>query len=117
MITPPSSPATSGQVLPTFGAPNYGTAPPDMPIPDRLNLSLVVLVFAGGVGLLWLGSRMTEWYTLVPVGVAFSYLMLTNYALLHEAAHGNLQSNWRRNYLLGVVTGLLLPIPFRLMRT
>ena len=50
---------------------------------------------------------MTEWYTLLPVGVAFSYLMLTNYALLHEAAHGNLQSHWRRNYLLGVVAGLL----------
>src|SRR5437762_2481548 len=112
MITPFDSPATSdpepraaGRVLPTFGAPDYGQAPPDMPIPDRLNLALVVLVFAGGVGLLWLGSRAAEWYTLLPVGVAFSYLMLTNYALLHEASHGNLQTDARRNYLLGVVTG------------
>jgi fatty acid desaturase len=98
-----------------------------MPIPDRLNLVLVALVFSGGVTLLWLGSRVTEWYSpragawglcwLGLVGVAFSYLMLTNYALLHEAAHGNLNSRWRLNYLLGVITGLLFPIPFRLMRT
>src|SRR5262249_15723648 len=44
-------------------------------------------------------------------------LMLTNYALLHEAAHHNLNSSSRLNYLLGVLTGLLFPIPFRLMRT
>lgn len=106
-----------GQGIPTFGTPNYGVTPPDMPIPDQLNLFLVVLVFAGGVGLLWLGSRLTDWYTVLPVGIAFSYLMLTNYALLHEASHGNLQSSTRRNYLLGVLTGLLFPIPFRLMRT
>lgn len=103
--------------VPTFGVPNYGSAPPNLPIPNRLNFVLVVLVFSGGVGLLWLGSQATAWYTLLPVGIAFSFLMLTNYALLHEASHGNLQTNARRNYLLGVITGLLFPIPFRLMRT
>jgi fatty acid desaturase len=36
---------------------------------------------------------------------------------LHEASHSNLNSNGRVNYLLGVITGLLFPIPFRLMRT
>jgi fatty acid desaturase len=88
-----------------------------MPIPDRLNLCLVALVFSGGVALLWLGSQVTAWYAVGLVGIAFSYLMLTNYALLHEAAHGNLHSSARGNYLLGVLTGLLFPIPFRLMRT
>jgi fatty acid desaturase len=113
----PQPEAPEAPVTPTFGVPDYGPPPPDMPIPDRLNLVLVALVFGGGVGLLWLGSRATEWYTLLPVGVAFSYLMLTNYALLHEASHGNLNSRFRINYLLGVITGLLFPIPFRLMRT
>jgi fatty acid desaturase len=88
-----------------------------MPILDRLNLALVVLVLTGCVALLWLGSQMTTWYWLLLVGALFSYLMLTNYALLHEASHGNLSSGRRLNYALGVVTGLLFPIPFRLMRT
>ena len=105
------------RVVPTFGEPNYGRTPPDMPIPNRLNLFLVAFVFCGGVFLLWLGSRTTAWYAVAAVGAAFSYLMLTNYALLHEASHGNLNSGGRANYLLGVVTGLLFPIPFRLMRT
>ena len=105
------------RVVPTFGEPNYGRTPPDMPIPNRLNLFLVAFVFCGGVFLLWLGSRATAWYAVAAVGAAFSYLMLTNYALLHEASHGNLNSGGRANYLLGVVTGLLFPIPFRLMRT
>jgi fatty acid desaturase len=106
-----------GHRVPTLGVPDYGPPPPDMPIPDRLNLLLVVLVFCGGLALLWLGSQFTAWYAVLFVGIAFSYLMLTNYALLHEAAHGNLNSNGRVNYLLGVLTGLLFPIPFRLMRT
>ena len=88
-----------------------------MPIPNRLNLCLVALVFCGGVTLLWLGSQATAWYAVVLIGVAFSYLMLTNYALLHEASHSNLNSGARVNYLLGVIAGLLFPIPFRLMRT
>jgi fatty acid desaturase len=105
------------QTTPTFGVPDYGPPPADMPIPNRLNLVLVALVFSCGVALLWLGSQAGPWYLVVLVGVVFSYLMLTNYALLHEAAHGNLHSGARVNYLLGVVTGLLFPIPFRLMRT
>src|SRR5262249_39184965 len=97
--------------------PHYDPPPPGMPIPNRLNLCLVALVFAGGLGLLWLGSRADAWSLVLLTGVAFSYLMLTNYALLHEAAHGNLNASPRVNYLLGVVTGLLFPIPYRLMRT
>src|ERR1700731_2514087 len=97
------SPSTTlaGRIPPTFGVPDYGPPPPDMPIRNRLNLSLVILVFSGGVALLWLGSQVSSWYAIVLVGIAFSYLMLTNYALLHEASHGNLHSNGRVNYLLG----------------
>src|SRR4051812_32833617 len=101
-----SSTPGPGRFLPTFDAPDYGPPPPGMPIPDRLNAALVALVFSGGVGLLWLGSQVTAWYLVLLVGVAFSYLMLTNYALLHEAAHSNLSSSRTLNYLLGVLTGL-----------
>ena len=87
-----------------------------MPIPDRLNFALVCLVFASAVALLWLGSRATSGWAVLAVGVVFSYLLLTNYALLHEAAHGRLQSSVKGNYWLGVVTGLLFPIPFSMIR-
>jgi fatty acid desaturase len=88
-----------------------------MPIPDRLNLFLVVVVFPAAILLLFLGSWFEKWYAVLAVGVVFSYVLLTNYALLHEATHGNLQSNPRRNYWLGVLTGLLFPIPFSMIRT
>jgi fatty acid desaturase len=97
--------------------PVFATTPPEMPIPDRLNGALVLFVFLTGLGLLWLASHVASWWSVCGIGFAFSYLLLTNYALLHEASHGNLQSSARRNYLLGVMAGLLFPMPFTLMRS
>jgi fatty acid desaturase len=37
--------------------------------------------------------------------------------LLHEATHNNLHANARLNYWLGVLTGLLFPVPFTLIHT
>jgi len=113
----PTQAVAIGTARPRLDAPDYGPTPPDMPIPNRLNLLLVAVVFSGGIALLWLGSQATAWYEILLVGIAFSYLMLTNYALLHEASHGNLNTSGPGNYALGVVAGLLFPIPFRLMRT
>lgn len=107
-----NSPRVASARSPVFAAP-----PPDMPITGRLNLFLVAAVFTAAVGLLALGSWVQKWYAVAAVGVAFSYVLLTNYALLHEAAHGNLHSSGRVNYLLGVLTGLLFPMPFSLIRT
>ena len=108
---------TPATTLPAGSKPNLPTAPPDMPIPERLNLVLVILVFSSALGLLWLASHVTNWWAVVGIGVVFAYLLLTNYALLHEASHGNLQSTRSRNYWLGVTAGLLFPIPFTLMRS
>jgi fatty acid desaturase len=94
----------------------FGGPPQDMPIPDRLNVGLVVAVFAAAVALLWLGSWVERWYAVAAVGVAFSYLLLTNYALLHEAAHGNLHSDPRLNHWLGVAAGALFPMPLSMIR-
>jgi fatty acid desaturase len=88
-----------------------------MPIPGRLNLAIVAGVVAGAVALCWLGSQLEAWYAVLGVGVAFSYLGLTNYALLHEAVHGNLHSNSRVNYALGVLTGFIFPVPFSMIWT
>ena len=99
----------------TVANPVFST-PADMPIPDRLNAFLVLVVFLTATGLICLASMATTWYLLLGIGVLFSYLLLTNYALLHEAAHENLQSGRRRNYWFGLLTGALFPIPFSMIR-
>jgi hypothetical protein len=54
-----------------------------------LNIALIATVYAMALPLLWLGSRVDAWLAL-PIGIVFSYVLLTNYALIHEAAHDNL---------------------------
>ncbi|CAN5852694.1 hypothetical protein BH11VER1_BH11VER1_15190 [soil metagenome] len=88
-----------------------------MPVPDRLNRVLVFSVFTAGVTLLWLGSHVTGAWAVFGVGVLFSYVLLSDYALLHEASHGNLQSGPRANYWLGVLAGVLFPMPYTAMRS
>jgi fatty acid desaturase len=95
----------------------FDPPPQDMPIPDRLNTILVLAVFAAAVGLLWLGSWVERWYAVLGLGVAYSYLLLTNYALLHEAAHNNLHSRGAVNRLLGTMAGVLFPVPFSMIHT
>lgn len=102
------------EVPPTAGR---WTSPPDMPIPNRLNLTLVVVVFLAAHALLWLGSHLEPWPLVLAVGVVFSYVLLTNYALLHEATHDNLHSRPCCNHVLGVLTGLLFPVPFSMVHT
>lgn len=89
--------------------------PADMPVPDTLNFFLSLGVFVTAISLMWLASMANSWLAVLGVGILFSYLLLTNYALLHEAAHANLQSNRRRNYWLGFLSGLLFPIPFSMI--
>ena len=90
--------------------------PAQMWITSALNAALVVIVFATAVGLLWLGSHATVWYQTLLVGILFSYVLLTNYALLHEASHNNLNSDPRLNYLLGMLAGLLFPMPLSMIQ-
>ncbi|MBI2824418.1 MAG: fatty acid desaturase [Planctomycetia bacterium] len=97
--------------------PPLAQPPADMPIPNRLNVALVAFVATAAVALLWFGSWVDHWLGVGAVGVAFSYLLLTNYALLHEATHGNLHSRPRWNYWLGVVAGTFFPVPFSMIHT
>lgn len=84
-------------------------------IPDRLNIVLVLAVQAGAMALLWAGAR-AETPVAIALGVAFSFLLLTNYALLHEAAHEHLHSSLPLNRLLGALTGVLFPASVSLVR-
>ncbi|MBY0521974.1 MAG: fatty acid desaturase [Gemmataceae bacterium] len=101
---------------PAFVSVLHREPPADMPIPNRLNIALAAAVFGGAVFLLWLGSWVENGWATLGIGVMFSYLLLTNYALFHEAAHGNLHANPRVNHILGVITGMLFPMPFSMMR-
>jgi fatty acid desaturase len=90
--------------------------PSDMPVPNILNFALVVFNVAAVILLLWLASWLESWWAVLGVGIVFSYLMLTNYALMHEAIHHNLNSNPAWNYWLGVVTGIFFLAPFSMIR-
>lgn len=88
----------------------------DMPIANRLNTLLVFAIAGLDVVLLWLASRLDNWCWTVGLGVVFSYVMLTNYALMHEAIHLNLHDNWQRNYVLGVISSMFFPVSFTLVQ-
>lgn len=90
--------------------------PANLPIPNLLNFVLVAFVVAWAVVLLWLASALSSWYSVLGIGIVFSYLLLSNYALLHEATHYNLNQNPKANYWLGVVTGIFFLAPFSMIR-
>lgn len=85
------------------------------PIPVRANLILCALMHALAWSILWAGSRSEGWLAAL-LAVAFSFAMLTNYALLHEAAHGVIHPDARANRALGILCGALFPVAFSLYR-
>ncbi|MCS5642890.1 MAG: fatty acid desaturase [Dehalococcoidia bacterium] len=88
----------------------------DIPIRSGLNIAIAIFVISMGLLLLWLASSLASWGWTLVLGVLFSYLMLTNYALMHEAIHQNLQSDLKHNYLLGVLTSTFFPVSFTLVQ-
>jgi fatty acid desaturase len=89
------------------------TAP--LPIPGALNTALVFGVLALAVALLKAASVMHDPVLIALMGVVFSYLMLTNYSLAHEAAHQKLAADARRNYVLGLIPTTLFPMSLTLL--
>lgn len=85
------------------------------PIPDRLNIFLVMIVSVGAIGFLLLASRVESYLATFAIAIGFSYLMLTNYALLHDATHDTLHSSRRVNDWLGFVAGVWFPVPFSMI--
>jgi fatty acid desaturase len=84
-------------------------------IRNRLNIALVAAVQVAAWALLWIGAHTTGAWILA-VGVAYSFLLLTNYALIHEGTHDNLHADARWNRRLGVLAGFLFPIPFSMIK-
>ncbi len=85
------------------------------PIPTRLNLLLSALVFCSALLLLWLASHTGSVLLMAALAVAYSFLLLTNYALLHEGTHGLLHPDPRVNNGLGMLLAWLFPVAFTLL--
>lgn len=85
------------------------------PIPVRLNLLLATGIVIAALGLLWLASQLPLIWSLA-IGLLFSFLLLTNYALMHEATHDLLHPQARVNDGVGAVLGWLFPISFTVLK-
>lgn len=80
------------------------------------NIAILALVQALALGLLWVGSRAGTIVGALAAGVVLSFVLLTNYALIHEATHDNLHPDPAANRWLGVLAGFLFPVPFSMIK-
>lgn len=62
---------------------------------------------------LWAASQVSLLWALAIGGIG-SFVLLTNYALMHEAAHHVFHRSPRANYAFGVLTSALFPMAFTL---
>jgi fatty acid desaturase len=83
-------------------------------IPERLNLIIAATIYVAVIFLLWLGSQL-DWAGTFAVGIIFSFILLCNYALMHEATHDMLHSRRGTNWLLGMMLGWLFPMSFTVL--
>ncbi len=75
------------------------------------NITLVFVVQVLAWFLLWGASHLPLIWS-VPIGIIFSFLLLTNYALMHEAAHHVFHRLKKNNYYFGVLSSSLFPMAF-----
>ena len=83
--------------------------------PSTLNTVILICCLASTLALLWLGSRL-DFLWCIPLGIIMSFILLSNYALMHEGAHYNLHANPRYNYLLGAISACFFPMSFTLLQ-
>lgn len=83
---------------------------------NQQNLFISAAILIALTTLLWVGSH-TSWIGLALAAVVFSFIGLTNYALIHEACHHNLNSKTIPNWLTGAVLGWFFPVSFTFMET
>lgn len=85
--------------------------------PQKLNVVLILVVQTLALGSLYLGSNVwSGWLGMLICAVVYSFVLQTNYALMHEAMHGILHKNSKVNALLGSLCSNLFPVPFSVIR-
>jgi len=91
--------------------PNITVRQEHFSVPSTLNTLLVSFVLGTSLFLLWLASQLPVIWS-IPIGIIFSFILLTNYALMHEAAHKVLHNNHTTNKWLGALASWLFPMSF-----
>ncbi len=94
----------------------HGLSKQDLAPPTALNLALSVVVAGVWLGLQWWAARQSSYLAVVGIGVCFSLLGLTLYALMHETFHRSLSDNDRINEIFGVALSALFPGSYTMMR-
>lgn len=84
--------------------------------PGALNVALAVGILSGGVALQWAASRAQSWGAVLACGVAFSFLFLPLYSLLHEAEHRVFHSTPWVNEAFGTLLAVGFLGPFSFLR-
>ena len=92
------------------------SASPPPPPPGGLNVVLALGIVSGGVGLQWLASRAAGGGQVLALGVAFAFLFLPLYSLLHEAEHRVFHATPWVNEAFGVLLAAFFPGPFTFLR-
>src|SRR5688500_16257003 len=85
-------------------------------IPEALNAAILLAQLALIFTCFRAASVLQAWWQIGLLAVAFALLMVSVYAVIHEAEHGILFRNPRLNTLGGVVTSAFFPGPFHLLR-
>ena len=78
------------------------------------NLLISGLLFSSLISLLWVSSH-SDGFVFAIAAVAFSFLGLTNYAMMHEAMHKNLHSKKGINHTVGMIISWMFPVSFTFM--
>lgn len=84
-------------------------------IPNRLNLSLVVLFSGALMALLAWGARISQPWKLGLAAALFGLCFQANFSLLHEAAHRKLHTDGWWNTWLGFTCGLWFGMSARML--
>jgi fatty acid desaturase len=87
-----------------------------MPDYNRQNMILSLGITAALLFLLWTASH-SEGSVFLLSAVALAFLGLSNYALIHEASHYNLNTDRLKNDRLGTLVSCLFPVSFTFMET
>lgn len=85
------------------------------PIPNAVNLAVIVLQFVLVAGLVALCREARGWWW-IALGTLSVLILNSIYFAIHEAEHGLLFSEPRMNYLAGILLAVFLPAPYTFIR-
>jgi fatty acid desaturase len=89
---------------------------PAAEIPVWLNIGIILGQLAGITACFYVAARVSSWWSLAGLALAFGIIMNSVYSIIHEAEHAMLFTNRRWNDVGGAIMALFFPAPFHLIR-